>query len=105
MPCGGIDVGGRRDSRPPPVNATAIGNDDSLVTSMIVSPPASATEYTRCTASPLGIRTLVSTTGVPSSTRLTSRRLVLRPVPAVVGGDEPVERRRAVPRLDRAPRA
>ena len=44
MPCGGIAVGGRRESRPPPVNATAIGNVESLVTSMIVNPPESATE-------------------------------------------------------------
>ena len=44
MPWGGNVVGGRCDSRPPPVKATAIGSDDSFVTSTMVNPPASATE-------------------------------------------------------------
>jgi len=48
------------------VNATAIGSGDSLVTETSVIPPPSATDQTRCTASPDGMRNRVSTTGVPA---------------------------------------
>ena len=43
----------------------AIGRVESFSTSTTVSPPASATEQTRWTASPVGTRTRVSTTAVP----------------------------------------
>ena len=48
------------------VKATAIGSVDSLLISMTSKPPWSATAYTRCTASPLGMRSRVSTTGTPA---------------------------------------
>ena len=56
---GGSSAGRRR------VNATAIGSGESLVTSTRVRPPASATDHTRCTASPPGMRSRVSNTGTP----------------------------------------
>ena len=62
-------VGGRGECNAPCVNATAMGRGDSFSTSMMVSPPWSGTEYTRCTASPSGMRTRVSTTAVPSTRR------------------------------------
>ena len=43
-----------------------MGSVDSLLISMTSSPPWSATAYTRCTASPLGMRSRVSTTGTPA---------------------------------------
>ena len=48
------------------VKATAIGSVDSLLISITSRPPWSATAYTRCTASPLGMRNRVSTTGTPA---------------------------------------
>ena len=69
MPWIGTLVGGRAVCRSARVNAQAIGSGDSLVTSTQVSPPASATDHTRCTASPPGIRSRVSKTGAPSRRR------------------------------------
>ena len=48
------------------MSATAIGRAESFSISITVSPPWSATVQTRCTASPSGIRSRVSVTGVPS---------------------------------------
>ena len=84
--------------------AIATGRVDSLTTSITVTPPASAHVYTVCTTSPCGTRTRVSVTGVPRQPLLSHRRLDGRDVPTVVGRDEPVQRRRPVPRLDRTPR-
>ena len=49
-----------------PAKATAIGSVESLVISITMSPPKSGTLHTRCTASPPGMRTRVSTTGTPA---------------------------------------
>ena len=105
MPSIGTSAIGRSVSTSRRLNAIATGSDDSLATSTTVMPPASAHEYTVCTTSPPGTRSRVSVTGVPSTRSLSHRRLVPRHVPAVVGRHVPVERRRAVPRLDPHPTA
>ena len=103
MPSIGTSAGGRLVRRSSRVNAQAIGSGESFVDLDERQPPASATDHTRCTASPPGTRIRVSKTGAPSSRRWRTAASVGRAVPAVVGGDVPVERRRAVPRHDRAP--
>ena len=89
IPSIGTCAGVRTVSRSPRVNATAIGSGDSLVTETSVIPPPSATDQTRCTASPDGMRNRVSTTGVPAVRTWRTAAVGRGRVPSIVGGDVP----------------
>ena len=103
IPWIGTSAGGRLVSTSRRVKAQAIGSGESLVTSTSVHPPPSATVQTRWMASPPGMRSRVSQTGAPAQLVLAHGDLVGGAVPAIVGGDVPVEGSRAVLRDDRTP--
>ena len=66
IPAGGLSIGLRVVNTSERVTATATGRVDSFSNSMTVIPPLSATQYMRCTMSPLPTRIRVSHTGKPA---------------------------------------